>query len=95
MLWILRTVFLSSVDLGQSRAISRIKLEWEAAYGKSYKLQTSSDGTTWNDVFSTTTGDGGADDVTVSGTGRYVRMLGTERATAFGYSLWNFEVYGS
>jgi len=84
-----------TVDLGQSRSVTRVKLEWEAAYGKSYKLQISSDGTTWNDVFSTTTGDGGTDDVTVSGTGRYVRMLGTERATAFGYSLWNFEVYGS
>ncbi|WP_251037443.1 discoidin domain-containing protein [Paenibacillus albidus] len=25
---------------------------------------------------------------------RYVRMYGTERATQYGYSLWEFEVYG-
>jgi endo-1,3(4)-beta-glucanase len=83
------------IDLGQSRSITRVKLEWEAAFGKSYKLQASADGSVWSDLYSTTTGDGGTDDVTLSGTGRYVRMLGTERGTAFGYSLWNFEVYGS
>jgi hypothetical protein len=26
--------------------------------------------------------------------GRYVRLLGTQRGTAYGYSLWEFEVYG-
>ncbi|MFL5801733.1 MAG: hypothetical protein ACJ8CR_08315, partial [Roseiflexaceae bacterium] len=46
-------------------------------------------------LFSTTTGDGGVDDLTVSGSGRYVRMYGTQRGTAYGYSLWEFEVYGS
>ncbi|MEC0128895.1 hypothetical protein [Paenibacillus pabuli] len=25
---------------------------------------------------------------------RYVRMYGTVRATIYGYSLWEFEVYG-
>ncbi|SNT65116.1 hypothetical protein SAMN05216276_11662, partial [Streptosporangium subroseum] len=30
-----------------------------------------------------------------TGTGRYVRVNGTQRATAYGYSLWEFEVYGS
>jgi len=83
-----------SVDLGQSRAITRIVLNWEAAYGKSYKLQVSNDGTNWTDVYATTTGDGGIDDVNVTGTGRYVRMYGTERGTPYGYSLYNFEVYG-
>ena len=29
---------------------------------------------------------------TVTGTGRYVRMYGTARATAYGYSLWEFIV---
>ena len=32
---------------------------------------------------------------TVTGSGRYVRMYGTQRATAYGYSLWEFQVYGS
>jgi hypothetical protein len=29
----------------------------------------------------------------VSGTGRYIRMYGTARATPYGYSLWEFGVY--
>ena len=29
----------------------------------------------------------------LSGTGRYVRMYGTQRATPYGYSLFAFEVY--
>ncbi|MFJ5833432.1 glycosyl hydrolase family 8 [Streptomyces sp. NPDC093089] len=83
------------VDLGANHAISRVKLNWEAAYGKTYRIQTSADGTNWTDVYSTSAGDGATDDLTVSGSGRYVRMYGTGRGTAYGYSLWEFEVYGA
>ncbi|WP_406864987.1 glycosyl hydrolase family 8 [Streptomyces sp. HUAS MG47] len=83
------------VDLGSNHTISRVKLDWEAAYGKAYRIQTSADGSTWTDVYATTTGDGATDDLTVAGTGRYVRMYGTTRGTPYGYSLWEFEVYGS
>ncbi|MCX5388934.1 glycosyl hydrolase family 8 [Streptomyces sp. NBC_00094] len=83
------------VDLGATHTVSRVKLTWEAAYGKAYRIQTSADGSTWTDVYSTTTGDGGVDDLTLSGTGRYLRMYGTTRGTPYGYSLWEFEVYGT
>ena len=83
------------VDLGQTATISRAKLTWEAAYGKSYKIQTSSDGSTWADAYSTTTGDGATDDLTLTGAGRYVRLYGTARGTAYGYSLYGMEVYGT
>ncbi|WP_418961059.1 glycosyl hydrolase family 8 [Streptomyces tritici] len=83
------------IDLGSNHTISRVKLNWEAAYGKAYRIQTSTDGTAWTDVYTTTSGDGAIDDLTVSGTGRYVRMYGTTRGTPYGYSLWEFEVYGS
>ncbi|MFB7582967.1 glycosyl hydrolase family 8 [Streptomyces hydrogenans] len=83
------------IDLGAGHTLSRVKLDWEAAYAKTYRVQTSADGTTWTDVYSTTTGDGAVDDLAVSGTGRYVRMYGTGRGTPYGYSLHEFEVYGS
>ncbi|WP_406064830.1 glycosyl hydrolase family 8 [Streptomyces sp. NBC_01077] len=83
------------IDLGADHTISRVKLNWEDAYGKTYRIQTSADGSTWSDVYSTTAGDGATDDLTVSGSGRYVRMYGTGRGTAYGYSLWEFEVYGA
>jgi hypothetical protein len=83
------------VDLGVTHSISRVVLNWEAAYGKAFQIQTSDDGTNWTSVYSTTTGTGGVQDLAISGSGRYVRMYGTQRATQWGYSLWEFQVYGT
>ncbi|MGI6119658.1 MAG: discoidin domain-containing protein [Desulfosporosinus sp.] len=84
------------VDLGAETNIKRVVLNWEAAYGRSYKIQTSNDAQTWTDIYSTTNGDGGTDDLTdLNGSGRYVRMLGIQRGTAYGYSLWEFSIYKS
>jgi hypothetical protein len=83
------------VDLGASATITQVVLEWEAASGKAYQIQTSADGATWTSIYSTTTGPGGTETLNVSGSGRYVRMYGTARNTAYGYSLWEFQVYGT
>lgn len=84
------------VDLQDSYNITEVKLNWEAAYGKTYQIQVSSDATNWNTIYSTTTGAGGVEDLTrLSGTGRYVRIYGTARGTVYGYSLWELEVYGT
>ncbi|MFC0007521.1 discoidin domain-containing protein [Micromonospora siamensis] len=83
------------VDLGATATVSQVTLTWEAAYARAYQIQTSTDGASWTTVYATTTGDGGTDDLTVTGTGRYVRVYGTARATAYGYSLWEFQVYGT
>jgi len=82
------------VDLGTASTINRVVLNWETAYGRSYQIQVSDNASNWTTVYSTTTGDGGIDDITLSGTGRYVRMNGVTRATGYGYSLWEFQVYG-
>ncbi len=66
------------VDLGASANLSRVKLTWEAAYAKACTIETSADSTTWTKIYSTTTGNGGTDDLTgLSATGRYVRITGT------------------
>ena len=49
---------------------------------------------TWTTIYSTTTGTGGIQTLAVTGSGRYVRMNGTARATGYGYSLWEFQVFG-
>jgi hypothetical protein len=83
------------VDLGSSYSISEVKLTWETAYGKAYQIQVSNDAINWTNIYSTTAGTGGVNDLTsLTGTGRYVRMYGTQRGTSWGYSLWEFEVYG-
>ncbi len=83
------------IDLGTTHPISQVVLNWETAYASAYQIQTSTDGTNWTTVYSTTTGTGGVQTVPVSGAGRYVRMYGTTRATQWGYSLWEFQVYGT
>jgi PKD repeat protein/glucose/arabinose dehydrogenase len=84
------------VDLGATYTVTGVKLSWEAAYGRAYRIEVSADATTWTTIYTTTTGDGGVDDINgLSGTGRYVRMFGTARGTPYGYSLWEFEVYGT
>ncbi len=83
------------VDLGATHTISQVTLNWEAAYARAFQIQTSNDGTTWTTIYSTATGTGGVQTISVSGTGRYVRMYGTQRATQYGYSLWEFQVRGS
>ena len=83
------------VDLGASASITQVVLQWEAAYATAFQIQTSTDGTTWTSIYSTTTGTGGTQTLNVTGTGRYVRMYGTARVGGYGYSLWEFQVYGS
>jgi beta-glucosidase-like glycosyl hydrolase len=82
------------VDLGSTQQICGVDLDWETAYATAFEIQVSSDNTNWTTIYSTTSGTGGNQALTVSGTGRYVRMYGTVRATQFGYSLWEFDVYG-
>ncbi|HEY2280253.1 MAG TPA: discoidin domain-containing protein, partial [Streptosporangiaceae bacterium] len=68
------------VDLGSSATISQVVLNWEAAYATGFQIQTSTDNSNWTTIYSTTTGTGGNQTLSVNGTGRYVRMYGTARA---------------
>ncbi|WP_443043012.1 discoidin domain-containing protein [Streptomyces sp. NBC_00370] len=83
------------VDLGATADISSVTLNWEAAYGKAFKIQVSGNGTDWTDIYTTTTGPGGKQTLTARGSGRYVRLYATARGTGYSYSLWEFQVYGS
>lgn len=83
-------------DLGATYHINEVWLDWEAAYATSFQIQVSSNAVNWSTIYSTTTGAGGIEDLTgLSGAGRYVRMYGTARGTTYGYSLWEFQVYGT
>jgi hypothetical protein len=83
------------VDLGATHTISQVVLAWESAYAKAFQVQVSSDAVNWTTIYSTTTGTGGTQTLSVSGTGRYIRMYGTVRGTGYGYSLWEFQVFGT
>ena len=93
------------VDLGVSKTVTQVKLLWETAAGKDYKIQSAPNGATnfsndsaWTDIpGGTVTGNTAAGWKTFSSlsvAARYVRMKGTARATPYGYSLFSFQVWG-
>jgi beta-glucosidase len=83
------------VDLGASASVNQVVLQWETAYATAFQIQVSDDAANWTTIYSTTTGTGGTQTLNVTGTGRYVRMYGTACATQYGYSRWEFQVYGT
>lgn len=82
------------VDLGTPKTISSVVLRWETAYAKGFQIQTSNDNSTWTTIYSNYNGAGGTNTISVSATARYVKMYAFQRATAYGYSLYEFEVIG-
>ena len=84
------------VDLGESKPINEIVLNWESANAKSYKLQVSDDLITWKDIYVNQDSKGGVEDIKIDPiTTRYVKMLGVKKSSQWGYSLYEFEVYGA
>ncbi|MFK4852665.1 chitosanase [Microbacterium sp. ZW T6_19] len=82
------------IDLGTGSTVNKVVLKWEAAYASKYRIETSNDGTTWTTLATEAAGNGGTDEFTnLTGTGRYLRIYGTARGTAYGYSLYEAEVY--
>lgn len=82
------------IDLGEVYDISKVDIYWEAAYGEKYKILLSTDGQTWAEVVDVLDGDGGTDSHTFnSSQARYVKMQGVKRATQWGFSIYEIEVF--
>jgi beta-glucosidase-like glycosyl hydrolase len=82
------------VDLGAKTQICSIGVLWEDAYASAFQIQVSDDNANWTTLSSTTTGTGGQETFPVSATDRYVRVYATARATQWGDSIFEFDVYG-
>ncbi|MFE2549467.1 discoidin domain-containing protein [Streptomyces sp. NPDC059355] len=83
------------VDLGTPALLSQVVLRWETAYAKAYRIELSTDGAAWSTAYSTTSATGAVATHDIAGTARYVRVYGTQRATQWGYSLFEFQVFGT
>ena len=84
------------VDLGAKEKIKKVVIEFEAAYAKTYDLQVSNDGLNWFTA------------VRVNNTGKttdtivfdemllvqFVKFQGVLRGLTYGYSFYEFSVYG-
>ncbi|OGR85676.1 MAG: hypothetical protein A2901_07885 [Elusimicrobia bacterium RIFCSPLOWO2_01_FULL_54_10] len=81
------------VNYGSVKTISRVVIQWEAAYARAYRIQVSLNGTTWTDVFTTNNGVGGTEVINITPVNaQYIRMYGTQRATTYGYSIYEMTV---
>ena len=83
------------VELAQPTRIGKAVLAWEAACGDSYTIEGSVDGTTWKTLASVSGGDCSTDELRFDSVDavRFVRMQGVTRATTWGYSLYELELY--
>jgi beta-galactosidase len=86
------------VDLGSVLGFNTVIINWENAYAAQYQIQYTSEdpstNPTWNVAYTNSSGAGGTETLnfpTVQA--RYIRMYGTQRATQYGYSIYEFQVY--
>ncbi|MGP3979714.1 beta-N-acetylglucosaminidase domain-containing protein [Streptomyces sp. KR80] len=84
------------VELPRSEHVSKAVLRWEAAHAAAYEILTSPDGVHWTTSATVSESKGGTESLRLDAPGtRFVRMRGLTRATQFGYSIYEFELYGS
>jgi len=85
------------VDLGSSATINQLVLEWSTNYAVNYSISLSDDNVSWRIIFTTTTGNGGSDTISISpSNARYVKMQSIAwNSSSFRCWLKEVEVYGS
>ena len=82
------------VDLGTSRSISKVVVNWNSYYAVDYRVQTSTDGSNWTSVASISSSNGGVRTHTFSSrNARYVRIECTKASSSNGYAVNELEVY--
>lgn len=84
-----------SVDLGSSQTVAKFVIDWNGTYyAKSYRVETSTDGTNWTSRFSTSYDSTGDRTITLSTpvTARYVRLYCTS-ANQSSYQVLELEVW--
>jgi hexosaminidase len=85
------------VEFAAPHPIHHLDIYWEAARPSRYAIQVSQDGTHWIDVVrvvgAPAVGPADSHTVAVEDPVRFVRMQGLERATAWGYSIWEMNIW--
>ena len=83
------------VDLGSTRQVDRVEIDWEQAYASRYRVLTSVDGVSFTEAADVSLGEPGLRVTSFPARGaRYVRVQGVTRATDWGLSFWEARVYG-
>jgi beta-glucosidase len=83
------------VDLGRSRQVDKVTINWENAYASRYRIMTSTDGASYTQAADVSIPSAGIHTTTfASRNARYVRIEGVTRATPYGISIWEVQVFG-
>jgi endoglucanase Acf2 len=83
------------VDLGSIQMVNTVTITWEAAYAEKYEIQVSEDGEKWKTVATEIGNKGEVTSTFAAVKAQYVRMQGIKRATQYGYSVYEIEIYGA
>jgi hypothetical protein len=85
-----------ALDLGSVARIDQVRLTWQTAYAAKYAIETAPAMTgPWTVAVQNNAGHGGVETLNVGASARFVRFHGIQRATGYGYSLWEMDVLGS
>jgi beta-glucosidase len=74
--------------------IHQIRIQWEAAYSDHYEISVSQDGDKWEVIVDENNGQGNLEVFEVECIGRFIKFTGLSRATEWGHSMYEFEVFG-
>jgi beta-glucosidase len=90
----------ATIDLSLIAEITNVSINWEAAYAKSYKIESSMDGSTWTLLKAVTNGAGGTESCVLNSVqSRYIKITCTERipinGTKYGFSIYEVVVNGN
>ena len=84
------------LDMGQSRTFNYFKINWETAYAKQFQLLASADGETFTPIYTENNLDHSGWQkiyLETAVTAQYIKYQGIQRATQWGQSFYEFEVY--
>lgn len=84
--------------MAEESEFNTVQILWEGAYAKSFKLEVSNDSTTWTEIANiqdqTLAGFPYTQTITVGDQkAKYLRFVGVERATGYGYSFWELRAF--
>ncbi len=83
------------VDFEKEINFERVVLDWGSNYGISFRLQAVSPTGVITTIYNQSNGAGGKENILVNGSGRYLRLLCSQKLFAdSGYVLNEFEIYG-
>jgi hypothetical protein len=84
------------INMAKKYELQQMKIHWEAAFGKQYEVQVSTDSINWQTVYTENNSDGGYDWILFKPVvAKYLRLNCIKRGTQWGFSIYEIEAYST